>query len=112
MAQPLRHRSREALAADISSLCWSTRFRRRRSREINRVGREQQLAPLAARLIAEELAGLDQPMNGGGRESRDAAILLERQQRRVDEHERSSKKPSSRSVPAKHNSQDDCFFRL
>ena len=65
--------------------------------EINRVRREQQLASLAARLKAKKLARLDEPMNGGRRESRDAAELPESQQLRrtlrcVCGHERSSSK--------------------
>lgn len=81
-AEPLWGWPRKALAAGNSCVRGNTRRRRRRSRELDRVEGEQQLAPFPAGLIDRKLARLDEPVNGGGGKSRDAAELLEGQQLR------------------------------
>ncbi len=116
-AEPLWCWPREALAAGNSCVRGNARCRRRRSREFDRVEGEQQLAPFPAGLIESKLARLDEPVNGGGGESRDAAELLECQQlrhtlRNVGGHERSGSKASSSSAPARTNSQEGHSFRL
>ena len=106
-AEPLWGWPREALAAGNTCLRGNARCRRRRSRELDCVEGEQQLAPFPAGLKERKLARVFVSVNGGGRESCDSADLFEihqlrRKLRSVDGHERSRSKPSPAPVKTNH----------